>query len=84
MDTRALPSAKQELSEQLTQLPSNLAPEEWLHSPAGQILQAVASNSSVQVPAGHATHESTPVKALYFPGAQGMQTLTLAWPTAGW
>eukprot|EP00444_Apocalathium_aciculiferum_P048776 CAMPEP_0183507034 /NCGR_PEP_ID=MMETSP0371-20130417/7913_1 /TAXON_ID=268820 /ORGANISM="Peridinium aciculiferum, Strain PAER-2" /LENGTH=54 /DNA_ID=CAMNT_0025703141 /DNA_START=1 /DNA_END=161 /DNA_ORIENTATION=+ len=54
MVTCALPSAKQELPEQLTQLLSNRAPEEELHMPAEQILQAVTSNSSVQVPAGHA------------------------------
>jgi len=67
--TRALPSAKQELPEQRTQLLSNLEPVESLnspafHVPAGQILQVTAPNSSVHVPPGHAVQEPTPVKTL--------------------
>jgi len=69
---------------QLLQAEPRSAPLAEVQVPAGHARHAIASKSPFHEPASQAWHAEAPAEAPNLPGSQRMQTVSLAWPSAGW
>jgi len=76
--TRTLESRRHPVPTQGVQSPLRIAPFVCVHLPSGQMLQAVASKSPLQVPAGQDEQAEAPGTVLYVPGAHLRHTVSFA------